>query len=194
MSLRCAYTEADCRRTPRPNFARLFGLHPMEKIMKQSSLFAFALLSTVLIPAVQQIHAASQTIDGIVSDTMCGKKAYDCRQDGCRVYSGMHEEQGQLRAGGRYEGLYAGGQAAVHRLVCGQARPRRGRAQRQHPHAHVDPWNVIDKTCRGRTAGLICRAKDGGRRRAGSPGAPFAVPIGVLECADGRLRLQMLPL
>ncbi len=42
--------------------------------MKQSSLFAFALLSTVLIPAVQQIHAASQTIDGIVSDTMCGKK------------------------------------------------------------------------------------------------------------------------
>jgi hypothetical protein len=27
-----------------------------------------------MIPAIQQVHAAAQTIDGVVSGTMCGKK------------------------------------------------------------------------------------------------------------------------
>ena len=42
--------------------------------MKKTSLFALALMSAIMIPAIQQVHAASQTIDGIVSDSMCGKK------------------------------------------------------------------------------------------------------------------------
>ena len=42
--------------------------------MKKISLFALALMSAIMIPAIQQVHAATQTIDGIVSDSMCGKK------------------------------------------------------------------------------------------------------------------------
>jgi hypothetical protein len=54
--------------------ARLFKLHPTEIAMKKTSIFALALMSGIMIPAIQQVHAASQTIDGIVSDSMCGKK------------------------------------------------------------------------------------------------------------------------
>jgi hypothetical protein len=42
--------------------------------MKRTLLFALALMSAIMIPAIQQVHAASQTIDGVVSDSMCGKK------------------------------------------------------------------------------------------------------------------------
>jgi hypothetical protein len=42
--------------------------------MKKTSILALALMSGIMIPAIQQLHAASQTIDGIVSDSMCGKK------------------------------------------------------------------------------------------------------------------------
>jgi hypothetical protein len=31
-------------------------------------------MSGIMVPAIQQLHAASQNVDGIVSDTMCGKK------------------------------------------------------------------------------------------------------------------------
>jgi hypothetical protein len=54
--------------------ARLFKLHPTEIAMKKTSILALALMSGIMIPAIQQVHAASQTIDGIVSDSMCGKK------------------------------------------------------------------------------------------------------------------------
>jgi hypothetical protein len=42
--------------------------------MKKTPIFAIALLSAIMIPAIQQLHAASQSIDGMISDTMCGKK------------------------------------------------------------------------------------------------------------------------
>ena len=42
--------------------------------MKKNSILTLALISGIMIPAIQQVHAASQTIDGIVSDSMCGKK------------------------------------------------------------------------------------------------------------------------
>ena len=42
--------------------------------MKKISLFALALMSAIMIPAIQQVHAATQTIDGVVTDSMCGKK------------------------------------------------------------------------------------------------------------------------
>ena len=42
--------------------------------MKKTSIFTLTLLSAIMIPAIQQVHAAAQTIDGVVSDTMCGKK------------------------------------------------------------------------------------------------------------------------
>ena len=42
--------------------------------MKKSSILALALMSGIMVPAIQQLHAASQTVDGIVSDSMCGKK------------------------------------------------------------------------------------------------------------------------
>ena len=42
--------------------------------MKKNSILALGLMSGIMIPAIQQLHAASQTINGIVSDSMCGKK------------------------------------------------------------------------------------------------------------------------
>jgi hypothetical protein len=42
--------------------------------MKKISILALALMSAIMIPAIQQLHAASQAIDGIVTDSMCGKK------------------------------------------------------------------------------------------------------------------------
>jgi hypothetical protein len=42
--------------------------------MKKTSILAFALISATMIPAIQQLHAASQTIDGVVTDSMCDKK------------------------------------------------------------------------------------------------------------------------
>lgn len=42
--------------------------------MKMTPILTLALLSATMIPATQQVHAASQPIDGVVSDSMCGKK------------------------------------------------------------------------------------------------------------------------
>ena len=42
--------------------------------MRKAPIFTLAILSTAMIPAIQQVHATATTIDGIVSDTMCGKK------------------------------------------------------------------------------------------------------------------------
>ncbi len=42
--------------------------------MRRTSIFTLALLSAVLIPAARQVYAAASTIDGVVSDTICGKK------------------------------------------------------------------------------------------------------------------------
>jgi len=57
-----------------PIFTRLFKLHLTENTMRKTSILALALMSGIMISAIQQTHAASQTIDGIVSDSMCGKK------------------------------------------------------------------------------------------------------------------------
>jgi len=46
----------------------------MEKAMRKTPIFTLTVLSAIMIPAIQQVHAAAQTIDGVVSDTMCGKK------------------------------------------------------------------------------------------------------------------------
>ena len=42
--------------------------------MRKTPFLVLALTSAIMIPAIQQLHAASQSIDGIVSDSMCGKK------------------------------------------------------------------------------------------------------------------------
>jgi hypothetical protein len=42
--------------------------------MRKTPIFTLAFLSAIMIPAIQQAHAAPQTIDGVISDTMCGKK------------------------------------------------------------------------------------------------------------------------
>ncbi len=42
--------------------------------MKKTTIVSLALLSAALIPAIQQLHAATQAMDGVVSETMCGKK------------------------------------------------------------------------------------------------------------------------
>jgi hypothetical protein len=57
-----------------PLISRLFKLYPKEITMKMTSILVLALMSGIMIPAIQQVHAASLTIDGIVSDSMCGKK------------------------------------------------------------------------------------------------------------------------
>ncbi len=38
----------------------------------KKTIFRFALLGALAIPAAIQVHAAAQTIEGVVSDTMCG--------------------------------------------------------------------------------------------------------------------------
>ena len=42
--------------------------------MKKTPILALALVSALMIPAIQQLHAASQSIDGVISDSMCVKK------------------------------------------------------------------------------------------------------------------------
>jgi hypothetical protein len=42
--------------------------------MKKISFIALGAMSVTLIPAMQQIHAASVKMNGVVSDSMCGKK------------------------------------------------------------------------------------------------------------------------
>ena len=42
--------------------------------MNKISILTLAILSTIMIPAIQKVHAATHTIDGVISDTMCGKK------------------------------------------------------------------------------------------------------------------------
>ena len=42
--------------------------------MRKTPIITLALLSAAMIPAIQQVHAASQPIEGVISDTMCGKK------------------------------------------------------------------------------------------------------------------------
>ena|ERR1035441_2431754 len=42
--------------------------------MKKTNPLAFALLSALMIPAIQRVHAATQPFDGVISDSMCGKK------------------------------------------------------------------------------------------------------------------------
>ena len=55
-------------------FATLFRLHSTEKTMRKTPILTLALLSAILIPAIQHVHAALQTMDGVISDSMCGKK------------------------------------------------------------------------------------------------------------------------
>ncbi|HZL50972.1 MAG TPA: hypothetical protein VFC37_08505 [Terracidiphilus sp.] len=42
--------------------------------MRKTPFLVLALTSAIMIPAIQQLHAASQSIDGVISDSMCGKK------------------------------------------------------------------------------------------------------------------------
>ncbi len=42
--------------------------------MKKTATLTLALLSAIMIPAIQQVNAASQPIDGVISASMCGKK------------------------------------------------------------------------------------------------------------------------
>ena len=42
--------------------------------MRKAPILILAFVSAIMIPAVQQVYAAAKTIDGVVSDTMCGKK------------------------------------------------------------------------------------------------------------------------
>ncbi len=42
--------------------------------MRKTPILTLALLSAILIPAIQQVHAAAQTMDGVISDSVCGKK------------------------------------------------------------------------------------------------------------------------
>lgn len=42
--------------------------------MNKTPFLALVLMLAIMIPAIQQIHAASQTINGVVTDSMCGKK------------------------------------------------------------------------------------------------------------------------
>ncbi|MBS1805549.1 MAG: hypothetical protein JST28_19470 [Acidobacteria bacterium] len=41
--------------------------------MRRTPIFVLA-LTAVMIPAIQQVHAASHPLEGVISDTMCGKK------------------------------------------------------------------------------------------------------------------------
>ena len=42
--------------------------------MRKTPVLTLALMLAFMIPAIQQLHAAPQTIDGVITDSMCGKK------------------------------------------------------------------------------------------------------------------------
>ena len=42
--------------------------------MRKTPIFIAALLGAVMVPTIQQVHAATQSIEGVISDSMCGKK------------------------------------------------------------------------------------------------------------------------
>ena len=42
--------------------------------MKMAPILTLALMSATMIPGVQQVHAATKVVDGVISDTMCGRK------------------------------------------------------------------------------------------------------------------------
>ena len=42
--------------------------------MKRTSILAIALFSAFAIPAIQQARAAAEPMDGVISDSMCGRK------------------------------------------------------------------------------------------------------------------------
>jgi hypothetical protein len=42
--------------------------------MRKTQFLALTIISAIMIPAIQQLHAASQTFNGVVTDSMCGKK------------------------------------------------------------------------------------------------------------------------
>jgi hypothetical protein len=52
----------------------LFTLYSTEETMRKTLIFTLTVLSAIMIPAIQQVYAAAQNFDGVVSDTMCGKK------------------------------------------------------------------------------------------------------------------------
>ena len=42
--------------------------------MRKTPIFIAALLGAVMVLAIQQVHAAAQSVEGVISDSMCGKK------------------------------------------------------------------------------------------------------------------------
>ncbi len=42
--------------------------------MRKTPILILAISSAAMIPAIQQVYAATRTIEGVISDTMCGKK------------------------------------------------------------------------------------------------------------------------
>lgn len=42
--------------------------------MRKTPILILAVTSAIMIPATQLLHAAPQPIDGVISDSMCGKK------------------------------------------------------------------------------------------------------------------------
>ena len=42
--------------------------------MRKTLTFIAALLGAVMVPTIQQVHAATQSIEGVISDSICGKK------------------------------------------------------------------------------------------------------------------------
>jgi len=42
--------------------------------MKKTQILTFVLASTCMASGIQQIHAATQSLDGVISDSMCTKK------------------------------------------------------------------------------------------------------------------------
>jgi len=42
--------------------------------MRKTPILTLAFLSAIMIPAIRQVHASPQSIEGVVGDTMCGKK------------------------------------------------------------------------------------------------------------------------
>jgi hypothetical protein len=56
------------------SFTTWFQLHSREKAMRKPYIFTYVILAAVMMPAIGQLHAATQTINGVISDSMCGKK------------------------------------------------------------------------------------------------------------------------
>ena len=89
-----------------------------EKIMGKSLILTLMLLTIALIPAGQQVDAAASTIDGIVSDSKCGKKHLPGKTDAQCIQECLKDKASYALVVGANVYTLAGKQETIAPFAC----------------------------------------------------------------------------